>query len=119
MDGVSSPVVNKQSNMDGFRKTRWRKPELFTLLALEAYYEEPIKLRHPGVFDEGHVSACSVNTLVNDWNGRWPISLWSWLTFQRPYSISRHAPWRDAWGTKPPTRIGSSVSSRGVLATEP
>ena len=37
---------------------------LFDLLADEAYYGQPISLRHPIVFYEGHLPAFSFNTLV-------------------------------------------------------
>ena len=37
---------------------------LFDLLADEAYYSQPIALRHPIVFYEGHLPAFSFNTLV-------------------------------------------------------
>ncbi len=50
--------------MDRYRRNRARSRELFALLADEAYYSQPIALRHPIVFYEGHLPGFSFNTLV-------------------------------------------------------
>ena len=47
-----------------YRRNRARSRELFDLLAVEAYYSQPISLRHPIVFYEGHLPGFSFNTLV-------------------------------------------------------
>src|SRR5436190_18710594 len=47
-----------------YRRNRARSRTLFDLLADEAYYSQPIALRHPIVFYEGHLPAFSLNTLV-------------------------------------------------------
>jgi ergothioneine biosynthesis protein EgtB len=47
-----------------YRRNRERSRALFDLLADEAYYSQPIALRHPIVFYEGHLPAFSFNTLV-------------------------------------------------------
>jgi hypothetical protein len=48
-----------------YRRNRARSHLLFDLLAdEEAYYSQPIPLRHPFVFYEGHIPAFSFNTLV-------------------------------------------------------
>src|SRR5256885_2039993 len=47
-----------------YRKNRARSRALFDLVADEAYYSQPIALRHPIVFYEGHLPAFSFNTLV-------------------------------------------------------
>jgi len=47
-----------------FRRNRQRSRGLFDLLLDDAYYAQPIALRHPFVFYEGHIPAFSVNTLV-------------------------------------------------------
>ena len=62
MDGASQPVVDRQASINRFRETRRRTAGLFDLLTEEAYYEQPIPLRHPVVFYEGHIPAFSVNT---------------------------------------------------------
>ena len=47
-----------------YRRIRERSSELFDLLSDRAYYSQPIALRHPIVFYEGHLPAFSFNTLV-------------------------------------------------------
>src|ERR1700737_4497613 len=48
-----------------YRRNRQRSQALFDLLAdEEAYYSQPIALRHPIVFYEGHLPAFSYNTLI-------------------------------------------------------
>jgi ergothioneine biosynthesis protein EgtB len=50
--------------LDQYRRGRARSHELFGLLTDEAYYSQPIALRHPVVFYEGHLPSFSFNTLV-------------------------------------------------------
>ena len=50
--------------VEWYRRNRARSAALFDLLASEAYYSQPIALRHPIVFYEGHLPAFSFNTLV-------------------------------------------------------
>jgi ergothioneine biosynthesis protein EgtB len=47
-----------------YQRNRARSRALFDLLHDEAYYSQPIALRHPIVFYEGHLPAFSFNTLV-------------------------------------------------------
>src|ERR1700704_2431428 len=47
-----------------YRRNRARSRALFDLLADEVYYSQPIALRHPIVFYEGHLPGFSFNTLV-------------------------------------------------------
>ena len=53
-----------------YRRNRARSRELFDLLVDEAYYSQPIALRHPIVFYEGHLPGFSFNTLVKKGLGR-------------------------------------------------
>ena len=53
-----------------YRRNRERSRALFDLLAEEAYYSQPIALRHPIVFYEGHLPGFSFNTLVKKGLGR-------------------------------------------------
>jgi ergothioneine biosynthesis protein EgtB len=50
--------------VDWYRRNRERSRQLFDLLGPDAYYTQPIALRHPIVFYEGHLPAFSFNTLV-------------------------------------------------------
>src|SRR6266513_1281049 len=47
-----------------YRRNRERSTAMFDVLAEEAYYSQPIALRHPIVFYEGHLPGFSFNTLV-------------------------------------------------------
>jgi ergothioneine biosynthesis protein EgtB len=53
-----------------YRRNRARSRELFDLLVEDAYYSQPIALRHPIVFYEGHLPGFSFNTLVKKGLGR-------------------------------------------------
>jgi ergothioneine biosynthesis protein EgtB len=50
--------------VDRYRRNRARSRSLFALLSDAAYYSQPIALRHPIVFYEGHLPGFSFNTLV-------------------------------------------------------
>src|SRR4029079_17137181 len=65
--GRMTPVVttNREELAASYRRMRERSRLLFDLLAEEAYYSQPIDLRHPIVFYEGHLPGFSFNTLVN------------------------------------------------------
>ena len=47
-----------------YQRNRRRSAALFAMLADEAYYSQPIVLRHPIVFYEGHLPGFSFNTIV-------------------------------------------------------
>lgn len=53
-----------------YQKNRARTAQLFDLLTDDAYYAQPIALRHPIVFYEGHLPAFSLNTLLKKALGR-------------------------------------------------
>lgn len=66
---MSSPPVQAVSSAAStfaswYRRNRERSRTLFNLLVDEAYYSQPIALRHPVVFYDGHLPAFSFNTLV-------------------------------------------------------
>src|ERR1700738_1132340 len=53
-----------------YQRNRVRSRALFDLLSEDAYYSQPIALRHPIVFYEGHLPGFSFNTLVKKALGR-------------------------------------------------
>lgn len=58
-------ALDRNALLTWYERTRARSHALFDLLAGdEAYYSQPIALRHPIVFYEGHLPAFSFNTLV-------------------------------------------------------
>src|SRR3984893_9915266 len=56
--------LGRQAVRSWYRPNRERARTLFNLLTDDAYYSQPIALRHPIVFYEGHLPAFSFNTLV-------------------------------------------------------
>src|SRR6478672_3412321 len=63
-------TIDRAGLVSWYRRNRNRSQALFDLLADEAYYSQPIALRHPIVFYEGHLPAFSFNTLVQKGLGR-------------------------------------------------
>jgi len=62
-DSMTS-VLDRAAMGAWYGRNRDRSRAIFDLLADEAYYSQPIALRHPIVFYEGHLPAFSFNTLV-------------------------------------------------------
>ena len=61
----SASPIDRADLIAWYRRNRERSRALFDLLIDDdAYYSQPIDLRHPFVFYEGHVPAFSFNTLV-------------------------------------------------------
>src|SRR5262249_26096146 len=56
--------LDRTAVVEWYRRNRARSRALFDLLADDTYYSQPIALRHPIVFYEGHLPAFSFNTLV-------------------------------------------------------
>src|ERR1700685_4543866 len=52
-----------------YRANRRRTADLFALIALDAYEDAPIPLRHPFVFYDGHIPGFAFITLVRDARG--------------------------------------------------
>src|SRR5262252_8632545 len=63
-------TLDRAASVQWYRTNRERSRSLFDLLEDEAYYSQPIALRHPIVFYEGHLPAFSFNTLVKKALGR-------------------------------------------------
>jgi iron(II)-dependent oxidoreductase len=63
--GQSLPGIDRAALVSWYQRNRQRSRALFDLLTDEsAYYSQPIALRHPLVFYEGHLPAFSFNALV-------------------------------------------------------
>ena len=65
-----SPTVRNAALVAWYRRNRERSRTIFDLLTADAYYDQPIALRHPIVFYEGHLPAFSFNTLIKRALGR-------------------------------------------------
>src|SRR5947208_3213954 len=59
-----SPPLERSALVARYKRNRERSAALFDLLVEDAYYSQPIDLRHPIIFYEGHLPAFSFNTLV-------------------------------------------------------
>ena len=71
MSSTAAPTgINRDEAIARYRQNRAKTAQLFDLLSDEAYYAQPISLRHPIVFYEGHLPAFSLNTLVKKALGR-------------------------------------------------
>jgi hypothetical protein len=57
-------TLTRSDLVDWYRRNRERSRAIFDLISSEAYYSQPISLRHPIVFYEGHLPGFSFNTLV-------------------------------------------------------
>src|SRR6185436_17938230 len=62
--------LNREALASWYGRNRQRSRQLFDIIRSEAYYSQPIALRHPIVFYEGHLPAFSLNTLVKRALGR-------------------------------------------------
>lgn len=67
---TTGPGIDRETAIAWYRRNRARSAALFDLLTEDAYYAQPISLRHPIVFYEGHLPAFSLNTLVKKGLGR-------------------------------------------------
>src|SRR2546422_318732 len=56
--------LDRPAIVSWYRRNRARSRALFDVLSEDAYYSQPIALRHPIVFYEGHLPAFSFNTLA-------------------------------------------------------
>jgi len=61
---INTSTLDRDALIAWYRRNRERSRAIFDRLADEAYYAQPIALRHPIVFYEGHLPAFSFNTLV-------------------------------------------------------
>ena len=64
MTTAASTARDRAALTAWYRRNRERSQRLFDLLTDDAYYSQPIALRHPIVFYEGHLPGFSFNTLV-------------------------------------------------------
>jgi ergothioneine biosynthesis protein EgtB len=114
-----SSDVNATTFPAWYRRNRERSRILFDLLTDDAYYSQPIALRHPIVFYEGHLPAFSFNTLVKRALGRSGIDAHLEQLFARgidPASVEAAArPARDVWPSRAEVRSFAEEADRRVL----
>ena len=102
-----------------YRRNRERSQQLFGLLVEDAYYSQPINLRHPIVFYDGHLPAFSFNTLARKGLGQPSIDARLEQLFARGIdpgdteAASRAA--RDVWPSREAVRAFADEADRQVL----
>ena len=115
---VTAPSVQQETFASWYRRNRERSRELFDLLADNAYYSQPIDLRHPIVFYEGHLPAFSFNTLVKNALGGASIDDRLERLFARgidPAEDERSATPQTAWPGRDAVRAFVDEADRRVL----
>src|SRR5216110_90541 len=70
VQSTDSTTIDRAALLARYDDNRRQSQRLFDLLTRDAYYSQPIALRHPIVFYEGHLPAFSFNTLVKSALGR-------------------------------------------------
>src|SRR5262249_36610355 len=88
----TTTLIDRAALIERYRRTRARSRALFDLLEDEAYYSQPIALRHPIVFYEGHLPAFSFNTLVKKGLGGGSIDARLESLFARGIDPSENVP---------------------------
>jgi ergothioneine biosynthesis protein EgtB len=100
-----------------YRRARERSRELFAVLTDDAYYSQPIALRHPIVFYDGHLPAFSFNTLVKKALGGTSIDPKLERLFARgidPHEQNAGASARDRWPDQPAVKAFTQEADRRV-----
>ena len=67
---ITTSGVSRDQLIERYDRGRARSKAIFDLIDENAYYSQPIALRHPIVFYEGHLPAFSFNTLIKRGLGR-------------------------------------------------
>ena len=115
---VTAPSVQQETFASWYRRNRERSRALFDLLADDTYYSQPIDLRHPIVFYEGHLPAFSFNTLVKKALGGASIDDRLERLFARgidPAEGERSATPQAAWPGRDAVRAFVDEADRRVL----
>jgi ergothioneine biosynthesis protein EgtB len=118
---VPHPITappDRTTFVEWYRRNRERSRALFDLLVDDAYYSQPIALRHPIVFYEGHLPAFSLNTLVKKGLGGPGIDPSLETLFARgidPSETEASNRGLQAWPTRQTVRAFAAEADRRVL----
>lgn len=120
---VPGPEPSRTALLAWYERNRARSSVLFGLITDEAYYSQPIALRHPIVFYEGHLPAFSFNTLVKRALGRPSIDARLESLFARgidPHEAAgggrQEASPRARWPARDEVRAFAAAADREVVA---
>ncbi|HSL20336.1 MAG TPA: SUMF1/EgtB/PvdO family nonheme iron enzyme [Vicinamibacterales bacterium] len=115
---ASSSIPRQSTFVDWYRRNRERSQAIFDLLADDAYYSQPIALRHPIVFYDGHLPAFSFNTLVKKALGEPGIDAYLERLFARgidPHEAGASSTARETWPSRDAVRAFATEADRRVL----
>src|SRR6185295_17251856 len=112
-------AFDRAAALQWYRTNRDRSRAIFDLIADAAYYSQPIALRHPIVFYEGHLPAFSFNTLAKKGLGRSSIDERLERLFARgidPHETDASSGQvRDRWPARDDVRAFAEEADRRVL----
>jgi iron(II)-dependent oxidoreductase len=114
---IAAPA-DRQTFISWYRRNRARSRAIFDLLTSDAYYSQPIALRHPIVFYEGHLPAFSFNTVVKKALGRSSIDAPLERLFARGIDPDEQDSSRDGgfrWPARDVVRAFADEADRRVL----
>ncbi len=115
----STEQTTTHSLLARYQRNRARSAALFGLLSDDAYYSQPIALRHPIVFYEGHLPGFSFNALVKKALGQPGIDPALERLFARgidPHEESAGTPASSpAWPSRAEVRAFADAADRRVL----
>src|SRR5437588_1793731 len=109
--------LDRNAILSWYRRNRERSRELFDLLTDEAYYSQPIALRHPIVFYEGHLPAFAFNTVVKKGLGLPSIDADLERLFARGIDPAEVAAGTATprWPTRPEVRTFAAEADRRIV----
>lgn len=110
--------LDRTAALEWYRRNRERSRRLFDLLTEESYYAQPILLRHPIVFYEGHLPAFSFNTLVKRGLGKPSIDARLELLFARgidPHESAAHQETAAGWPDRQTVQTFADEADRQVV----
>src|SRR5512132_1028707 len=115
---TTTAAISPAALADWYRRNRERSRQIFDLLNDDAYYSQPIALRHPIVFYEGHIPAFSFNTLVKKALGGASIDPYLERLFARgidPHETAASQSAVSAWPARDAVRAFADEADRRVL----
>jgi ergothioneine biosynthesis protein EgtB len=111
-DAVRADLLNR------YLRNRSRSEALFALLSNDAYYSQPIALRHPIVFYEGHLPGFSFNALVKKALGRSSVDARLETLFARgidPHESNAERSSEPQWPSRDAVRSFAKQTDEQVL----
>jgi ergothioneine biosynthesis protein EgtB len=114
---TATSKLDRDALVTWYRHNRERSKAIFDLLTDDAYYAQPIALRHPIVFYEGHLPAFSFNTLVKRALGGATIDARLESLFARGIDPADEtaAPSERQWPTRDAVQQFAAAADAGVL----